>query len=83
MYDYIIACRSLTYAQKGAKALNRAGFRANIMRTPSEIAREGCGYSISLKRANIDSALSVLRNAGVQPKRVYEYMNGVIGEEVV
>ena len=83
MYDYIIVCRSLTYAQKGAKALNKVGFRANIIRTPSEIAREGCGYSIILRHGNIDSAVSMLNAVGIQPKRAYEYTNNVIGEEVL
>jgi hypothetical protein len=82
MFDYILVCRSLTYAQRGHSKLQRSGFKVNITRTPTEISKEGCGYSIILRQGNLNSAISVMKEAGVTPKRVYRLVNGVPSEEV-
>lgn len=82
MFDYILVCRSLTYAQRGQRKLERTGFRVNIIRTPQEISKEGCGYSIVLKHANLSAALDVLNTVGITPKRVYRIKDGVPAEEV-
>ena len=42
MLYYLIVCRSLTYAQRTAAALERAGITAHILRSPKSIAGEGC-----------------------------------------
>ena len=38
MLYYLIVCRSLTYAQRTAAALERAGITAHILRSPKSIA---------------------------------------------
>ena len=42
MVYYLIVCRSLTYAQRTASALERAGITAHILRSPKMISGEGC-----------------------------------------
>ena len=41
MVYYLIVCRSLTYAQRTASALERAGITAHILRSPKMISGEG------------------------------------------
>ena len=43
---YLIMCRSLTYAQRVANTLERAGIPARILRSPAEISPRGCSYSV-------------------------------------
>ena len=71
MLYYLILCRSLTYAQRTAAALERAGIIGNIMRSPKSIAGEGCGHSVRISQRNLATALEVLRQAELSPKRVF------------
>ena len=62
MVYYLIICRSLTYAQRTAAVLERAGITARILRSPKSIAGEGC---------RLAEALVLLNRAELKPKRVY------------
>ena len=68
---YLIVCRSLTYAQRTAAALERAGITARVLRSPKSIAGEGCSHSVKISQRNLSDALRVLRRAGLSPKRIY------------
>lgn len=71
MLYYLIVCRSLTYAQRTAAALERTGITARIMRSPKSISGEGCSHSVKISQRNLSDALRVLRRAGLSPKRIY------------
>lgn len=71
MVYYLIICRSLTYAQRTASVLERAGITAYIMRTPRSIAGEGCSHSVKIAQRNLTAALTALRRADLAPKQVY------------
>ena len=71
MVNYLIVCRSLTYAQRTAAALERAGVTAYLLRLPRAIAGEGCSHSVRVAERNLARALLVLERAGLSPKRVY------------
>ena len=60
MLYYLIVCRSLTYAQRTASALERAGITAHIMRSPKSIAGEGCSHSVKVSQRNLPDALRIL-----------------------
>ena len=62
-YVYLITFRSVTYAQRGERVLNRAGERARVQRTPRWMEEQGCGYSLRLKTGNMARAASLLRAA--------------------
>ena len=68
---YLILCRSLTYAQRTARALERAGISGHIMRAPKVISREGCGYCVRISERRLSDALRVLQREGMAPKQVY------------
>ncbi len=71
MVHYIIICRSLTYAQRTAKVLERAGITAIVMRPPEDIAGEGCAYGVKLRQRNLAQALKLLKDAGLSHGKVY------------
>ena len=75
LYDLII-CRSLTYAQRTAAALGRAGISASFFRTPRQIAGEGCSHCVRIRRRDREDALAVLRLADLSPKRVFQMEDG-------
>ena len=71
MLYYLIVCRSLTYAQRTAAALERAGITAHILRSPKSIAGEGCSHSVKLSQRRLADAPRVLHRVGLEPKRIF------------
>ena len=71
MVYYLILCRSLTYAQRTATALERAGIGAHILRAPRAVAGEGCAHCVKIAERNLARALPVLSRAGLSPRRVF------------
>lgn len=71
MVYYLIVCRSLTYAQRTAKALERGGISSSMIRTPKSIAKEGCGYGVKIAKKNLEHSLSLLQRAELSPKHLY------------
>ncbi len=70
---YFIICRSLTYAQRTATALERAGISAQIFRSPKSLAGEGCSYVVKIAQKHLTKGLQVLHQAGLDPKRVFVF----------
>lgn len=71
MVYYLIICRSLTYAQRTAAVLERAGITAHILRAPKSIDSEGCSHAVKVSERNLSLALTLLTREGLSPKRVY------------
>ncbi|HIY16477.1 MAG TPA: DUF3343 domain-containing protein [Candidatus Intestinimonas stercorigallinarum] len=71
MVYYLIVCRSLTYAQRTAAVLERAGITGVILRTPRAIAGEGCGYAVKVSERRLAQALVLLNKAELRPRGVY------------
>ena len=70
MVYYLIICRSLTYAQRTAAVLERAGITARILRSPKSIAGEGCSHAVKVSERRLAEALVLLNRAELKPKRV-------------
>ena len=67
MVYYLIICRSLTYAQRTAAVLERAGITARILRSPKSIA----GEAVKVSERRLAEALVLLNRAELKPKRGY------------
>ena len=81
MVYYLLICRSLTYAQRTAKILERAGITAIVTRTPQIITTDGCGYCVKVSAKYISNALVALKNAELYPIKVFVlYADGNFGE---
>ncbi len=72
MVYYLIICRSLTYAQRTARALERAGIPCRLMRTPqSAAAGEGCSHCVRITQRWLSRALEQLKSEGLGARRVF------------
>ena len=68
---YLITFRSVTYAQRGVRLLNRQGERCSLKRTPRWMEEQGCGYSLRLQTDNIERAVTLLRGEQLPMRKVY------------
>lgn len=81
MVYYLLICKSLTYAQRAAKGLERAGITAIVTKTPQSISTDGCGYCVKVSAKHISNALVALNNAELYPIKVYVlYADGNFNE---
>ncbi|MCD7735244.1 MAG: DUF3343 domain-containing protein [Clostridiales bacterium] len=71
MVYYLIVCRSLTYAQRTAAALERAGIAARILRSPKIIASTGCSHSVKISQRSLAQALVVLKRVELSPQQIF------------
>lgn len=71
MVYYLIICRSLTYAQRTARVLERAGVPGHIQRAPRAAAGEGCSHCVRVAERWLAPALTALNREGLGPKRVF------------
>lgn len=82
MVYYLIVCRSLTYAQRGVRLLERAGISAYLVRAPRLIAQAGCAYCIKVSQRWLERSVELLRGAGLVLRGVYRQMEDGSYEEV-
>ena len=80
MMLYLITFRSVTFAQRGERALRQAGINCELQRTPRWMEEKGCGYSLSVKE--VLGALEVLRDQKVPFRKVYRRRPDGSPEEV-
>jgi hypothetical protein len=61
----------LTYAQRVANALERAGLSARVLRSPGAISPRGCSYSVRIGPKALSRALTVLNGTGLPYEGIY------------
>lgn len=71
MVSYLILCRSLTYAQRTARALEHAGIRCTVVRAPRLISDEGCGYCVKVPHRWFASATTELKKNGLADGKIF------------
>ena len=67
---YLLTFRSLTYAQRAARILERAGVVGTVSRVPKAAATRGCAYGVTIAARHKERAVEVLAAAGLAPERV-------------
>lgn len=70
MMQYLIMCRSMTYAQRSAAVLERAGISARVVKAPQGLSSSGCGYGVSLYR-RFDEARNLLKENGLLNGKIF------------
>ena len=68
---YIILCRSMTLAQRAARALQGAGIFSSVTKAPQSANPGGCTYGVKVGAHNLERALSVLRGNGVPTGKIF------------
>ncbi|MEG1632533.1 MAG: DUF3343 domain-containing protein [Oscillospiraceae bacterium] len=71
MQQYIIMCRSLTYAQRAMATLERSGITTAVSRAPRELSPQGCGYCLKVSQKRFNAALGILAAAGEPRGRLF------------
>lgn len=69
---YLFMCRSLTYAQKAARTLERRGIAAGVTKAPKLAAGNGCGYCVSVSCGRGVLAADILRKEGLLQGKIFE-----------
>ena len=79
--NYLLICRSITYAQRTARILESVGIGAVVVRLPKNLLIDGCGYCVRVKGYGIYEAITAVKNAGLPPVRIFaRNENGIYGE---
>ncbi len=68
---YLIMSRSLTYAQRAARVLEKNGISAGVIKAPVGLSGNGCSYSVAVSSAKGQKAVDILRKAGLLQGKVY------------
>ena len=71
MLQYLLMCRSLTYAQRASRLLERSGITAIVSKIPKSAAGSGCNYCIKVSEKRLTSALEILNTSGLGPSRIF------------
>lgn len=71
MNYYYITFRSVTFAQRGEKLLQKEGFRCVLLRTPRWMEQQGCGYCLRLRTAEIRPVIHHLQQGQVSFRKIY------------
>ena len=77
---YLILARSVTYAQRMQRALERVGLRCQIYRAPRELTDLGCAYAVQLAAADLKTALIALHREALDPVQIFLNQRGVLRE---
>ena len=77
MEHYLILARSVTYAQRMQRALEKAGIRCQIFRAPTDL---GCAYVLRLAVADLPQALITIHRAALDPVQIFLYQKGTYRE---
>ena len=71
MKTCFITFRSVTFAQRGERVLQKAGIDCVLQRTPKWMEAQGCGYCLRLGMQDAKTGVDLLRRQQVPMKRVY------------
>ncbi len=71
MKFYYVTFRSVTFAQRGERVLEKAGHRCTLLRTPKWMEQRGCSYCLRLWTEDVSAALRLIREAGLPEGKVY------------
>ena len=69
---YLIMCRSLTYAQRAAKILERHAIYAGVTRAPAGLSGNGCSYCVTVAYGRGIAAADILRREGLLQGKIYQ-----------
>ncbi len=80
MEHYLILARSVTYAQRMQRALDRAGISSRVYRAPRDLTNLGCAYALRLAPRDLREALLTLHREGLNPVQIFLYQRGLYQE---
>ena len=80
MEHYLILARSVTYAQRMQRTLEKTGIRCQIFRAPRDLTDLGCAYAVQLAAADLKTALIALHREALDPVQIFLNQRGIFRE---
>ena len=80
MEYYLILARSVSYAQRMQRELERAGVRCQLFRAPRDLTDRGCAYVLRIAVPELSRALTVLHRASLDPVQIFLHQHGFYQE---
>ena len=77
---YLLLARSVTYAQRMQKVLDRAGIRCRIFRAPRTLTDMGCAYAVYVAVEDMTTAFDILRRSSLAPVKIFFNQQGMYRE---
>jgi len=71
MNHYLIVCRTVTQAQQVGWLLDTAGISHRIFRTPTQLGRRGCSYSVRIREKDLRIAQELMHVQNLIPMAIY------------
>lgn len=71
MKYYDITFRSVTYAQRGESAMQKAGIWSALGRAPRAMEERGCGYRLTVGAGDAHRAMAVLKEQRIPYRKIY------------
>ena len=66
MNGFYFTFRSVTAAQRAQQLLQSAGISAGLLRTPAQLAVNGCGYCLRVGTRRAGAAMGLLQGSGLR-----------------
>lgn len=79
---YYFTFRSVTVAMQAQKKLGNAALRATMMRTPTELRKQGCGYSLRVAEGSFAAARAILMHGEQSFQKCYRREDNGAWQEV-
>ena len=76
MKEWLITFRSITFAQRGERAIQKGGIPCVLQRSPKVISQRGCGYCLRLPDREAIRAVGILQKEQLSYEKVYVMENG-------
>lgn len=73
MEQNLIMCRSLTYAQRAMRTLERGGVTVALLKVPQSVSQTGCSYGLRVPARYLDYCLRLLRENQNSYGKVFRY----------
>lgn len=71
MKGSLIILRSVTYAQRAKRALEKAGISAFVIKPEPSLVGNGCGFAVKVSEINLPEAIDILNEQKFAVGKVY------------
>ena len=69
--EWLITFRSITFAQRGERALRNGHISCRMQRTPKHLTERGCSYCLRLQGTDVPGAVEIFRREKLFHEKIY------------
>lgn len=80
MKEWLITFRTITFAQRGERAMKKNGIPCVLQRSPKAISQRGCGYCLRMRDRDAIQAVGILQKEQLNYEKVYVLEDGKMEE---